>query len=103
MNNKKKSEFSKYPVEDKVILTIGYILLGLFVLAIIVPMVYIVLSSFVDPVTLQNKGLTFDFSKWTLTAYERVMSNAQIWVGFRNALLYSVLFTVISVVVRCCE
>lgn len=99
MNNKKKSEFSKYPVEDKVILTIGYILLGLFVLAIIVPMVYIVLSSFVDPVTLQNKGLTFDFSKWTLTAYERVMSNAQIWVGFRNALLYSVLFTVISVVV----
>ena len=99
MNNKKKSEFSKYPVEDKVILTIGYILLGLFVLAIIVPMVYIVLSSFVDPVTLQNKGLTFDFSKWTLTAYERVMSNAQIWVGFRNALLYSILFTVISVVV----
>lgn len=99
MNNKKKSEFSKYPVEDKVILTTGYILLGLFVLAIIVPMVYIVLSSFVDPVTLQNKGLTFDFSKWTLTAYERVMSNAQIWVGFRNALLYSILFTVISVVV----
>ena len=99
MNNKKKSEFSKYPIEDKAILTVGYILLGLFVLAIIVPMVYIVLSSFVDPVTLQNKGLTFDFSKWTLTAYERVMSNAQIWVGFRNALLYSVLFTVISVVV----
>ena len=99
MNNKKKSEFSKYPIEDKAILSVGYILLGLFVLAIIVPMVYIVLSSFVDPVTLQNKGLTFDFSKWTLTAYERVMSNAQIWVGFRNALLYSVLFTVISVVV----
>ena len=96
---KKKSEFSRYPTEDKVILIIGYILLGLFIIAIILPMIYIILASFVDPVTLQNKGLTFDFSKWTLTAYERVMSNKQIWVGFRNALLYSVLFTIISVVV----
>jgi len=96
---KKKSEFSKYPIEDKIILTIGYIILGLFLIAIIMPMVYIILASFIDPITLQNKGLTFDFSKWTLTAYERVMSNSQIWVGFKNALIYSILFTIISVVV----
>ena len=47
--------------------------------------------------TLQNKGITFDFSKWTLTAYERVVSNAQIWIGFKNAVVYSVVFTVVSV------
>ncbi len=99
MKIKKVSEFSKYPVEDKVILTIGYTVLGLFVAAIVVPVIYIILASFIDPITLQNSGLTFDFSKWTLTAYERVMSNKQIWVGFKNALLYSVLFTVISVIV----
>ena len=34
-----------------------------------------------------------------LTAYERVGTDAQIWTGFKNAVLYSVLFTVISVVV----
>lgn len=50
-----------------------------------------------DPIVLQNKGITFDVSKWTLTAYERVMSNAQIWVGFKNAVVYSVVFTVVSV------
>ena len=99
MKTKKVSEFSKYPVEDKVILTIGYTVLGLFVAAIVVPVIYIILASFIDPITLQNSGLTFDFSKWTLTAYERVMSNEQIWVGFKNALLYSVLFTVISVAI----
>lgn len=99
MKIKKVSEFSKYPVEDKVILTIGYTVLGLFVAAIVVPVIYIILASFIDPITLQNSGLTFDFSKWTLTAYERVMSNEQIWVGFKNALLYSVLFTVISVAI----
>lgn len=99
MKEKKVSEFSKYPTEDKAILTVGYIILGLFLIAIILPMVYIILASFIDPVTLQNSGLTFDFSKWTLTAYQRVMSNSQIWVGFRNALVYSILFTVLSVVI----
>ena len=99
MEKKKKSEFSKYPVEDKTILIIGYILLGLFIVAIILPMVYIILASCIDPIVLQNSGITFDFSKWTLTAYERVLSNAQIWVGFKNALIYSILFTFISVIV----
>ena len=96
---KKKSEFAKLPSGDKTLLIIGYILLGLFVVAIILPMVYIILASFIDPITLQNSGLTFDFSKWTTTAYQRVLENAQIWVGFKNAIIYSVLFTIISVVV----
>ena len=68
-------------------------------MAIVLPVVYIILASFIDPITLQNSGLTFDFSKWTLTAYERVMTNDQIWVGFRNAIIYSILFTGISVIV----
>ncbi len=99
MATKKKSEFGRLPAEDKAMTAAGYIFLGLFCLAIIIPMVYIILASFIDPVTLQNQGLTFDFSKWTTTAYQRVLSNSQIWIGFKNALLYSVLFTVISLVV----
>ena len=95
--NKKK--ITRYSGQDKALLTIGYILLGLFVIAIIVPMVYIIVASFMDPITLQNKGITFDFSKWTATAYERVMTNSQIWIGFKNAVIYSVVFTVVSVVV----
>jgi len=99
VNVKKKSEFARQPAGDKMILIVGYVILGLFLVAIIFPVIYIILSSFIDPITLQNRGLTFDFSKWTLTAYERVMSNAQIWVGFRNALLYSIAATVLSGVI----
>ena len=96
---KKKSEFAKYPTGDKTILIIAYVILGIFLVAIILPVLYIILASFIDPITLQNKGVTFDFSKWTTTAYQRVLGNAQIWVGFKNALIYSVLFTIISVIV----
>ena len=96
---KKKSAFAKYSAGDKTFLITGYVILGLFVLAIIVPMVYIVIASFMDPITLQNKGITFDLDKWTLTAYERVISNAQIWVGFKNAVIYSLVFTFLSVAI----
>lgn len=96
---KKKNKFARYSLQDKSLLLVGYILLGLFVVAIIVPMIYIIVASFIDPITLQNKGITFDFSKWTLTAYERVLSNKQIWVGFKNAVIYSIVFTVVSVMI----
>ena len=90
-------KFSKMSTSDKAMLITGYILLGLFVVAIIIPIFYIIVASFMDPITLQNSGITFDTSKWTATAYERVLSNKQIWVGFRNAILYSVIFTAVSV------
>ena len=95
--NIKKSEFARASIGDKAFLLVGYILLAAFVMAIIGPVVYIIVASFMDPITLQNKGIVFDFSKWTLTAYERVLTNSQIWIGFRNAIIYSVLFAVISV------
>lgn len=93
------TKFSRLSGADKAIMVFAYTVLGLFMAAIILPVIYIILASFIDPVTLQNSGLTFDFSKWTLTAYERVMSNSQIWIGFKNAMIYSVLFTIISVTV----
>ncbi|MBR2562461.1 MAG: carbohydrate ABC transporter permease [Lachnospiraceae bacterium] len=93
----KKVKFSKMSLSDKVLLLVGYLLLALFVIAIIIPIIYIVIASFMDPITLQNSGISFDLDKWTTTAYERVLSNSQIWVGFRNAIIYSVVFTVVSV------
>ena len=98
-SEKKKSRFSHYSGQDKALLITGYILLGLFVVSIIIPMLYIVIASVMDPITLQNKGITFDLSKWTLTAYKRVLENQQIWIGFKNAVIYSVVFTFLSVLV----
>ena len=92
-----KSEFFRVSLGDKIFLLCGYTLLALFVAAVIGPVVYIIIASFMDPITLQNKGIVFDLSKWTLTAYERVMTNSQIWTGFFNAVLYSVLFALLSV------
>ena len=56
MKTKKRSEFSKLPSGDKALLIVAYTILGLFLVAIILPIIYIILASFIDPVTLQNSA-----------------------------------------------
>ena len=47
----------KYSRTDRLVLGIGYAILGLFVLSIVVPLVYVVLASFMDPTVLNNQRL----------------------------------------------
>ena len=87
----------KYSKTDCLILGIGFLILGLFVLSIAIPIVYVVLASFMDPTVLNNQGLSFHIKDWTLDAYRRVLENEMIWRGFLNSFLYSLAFTAISV------
>ena len=77
----------KYSRTDKVILGIGFTILGLFVLSIAIPIIYVVLASFMDPTVLNNQGLSFNTKDWTLDAYRRVLENEMICRGFLNYLL----------------
>ena len=94
-----KIKNKKYSRTDSVILGIGFTILGLFVLSIAIPIVYVVLASFMDPNVLNNQGLSFKIKDWTLDAYRRVLENEMIWRGFLNSFLYSLAFTAISVFV----
>ena len=87
----------KYSRIDRLILGIAYALLGLFVLSIVIPLIYVVLASFMDPTVLNNQGLSFRIKDWTLDAYRRVLENEMIWRGFFNSFFYSLAFTAISV------
>ena len=78
MEKKKKKKYSR---TDKVILGIGFTILGLFVLSIAIPIIYVVLASFMDPTVLNNQGLSFNIKDWTLDAYRRVLENEMIWLS----------------------
>ncbi|MBO5292826.1 MAG: carbohydrate ABC transporter permease [Lachnospiraceae bacterium] len=84
---------------DRGILAIGYFLLALFVVAIVIPLAYVVIASFMDPNILNNQGLSFRMSDWSLEAYRRVLEDEMIWRGFANSFFYSVVATAISVFV----
>lgn len=82
---------------DKVVLSVIFTLLVLLVVAIIGPLIYMVVASFMEPTALLNKGLSFDFSDYSLEGYRMILSDDKIIGGFLNALLYSSVFTVITV------
>lgn len=52
-----KAKKKKYSASDKAILGIGYVLLGAFVLSILVPLLYVVIASFMDPNVLNSQGI----------------------------------------------
>ena len=58
-----KRKRKKLSLSDRMILGSGYVLLGIFILMILIPLVYVVIASFMDPITLNTQGITFDFSK----------------------------------------
>ena len=47
------TKFSRLTGSDKAIMIFAYTILGLFMAAIILPVIYIILASFIDPATLQ--------------------------------------------------
>ena len=95
----KKKKRQKLSLSDRLILNSGYILLGIFLLAIIVPLIYVIVASFMDPVVLSSEGITFDFSKWSLEGYKRVLKDDMLLRGFLNSVFYSLSYAVISVAV----
>ena len=85
--------------QDNIIKLLGNLLLIVFLLLIIVPVLYILLCSIMDPAVRSSVGVSFDIRDWTLEGYRRVFRDDNIWRGFRNSFLYSIGFTLISVVV----
>ncbi|KLE16273.1 sugar ABC transporter permease [Clostridium sp. C8] len=94
-----KKEKSRLTKSDKFIMGSGYFILAVFVLLIIIPLAYVLIASFMDPVELSNNGITLDFSKWSLEGYRRVFEDDMILRGFLNSMFYSITFALISVAV----
>lgn len=84
---------------DRMILTLNNILLFLAVLVVLVPLVYVVLASFMDPTVLLSKGISFNLSDWSLKGYKLILGNDAMLKGFINSILYSVGFAIVTVVV----
>ncbi len=92
-----KSRTIKRSTIDRVILFLGYSVLALFTIAIVIPLAYVVIASFMDPNVLNNQGISFRMSDWSLEAYRRVLEDKMIWRGFANSFFYSITATAISV------
>jgi putative aldouronate transport system permease protein len=84
---------------DKVILLINKVLLSVIVMIVLFPLLYVLLASFLEPNVLLQKGFSINASDWTLEGYKRILTDGTIVRGFLNSILYSVGFTIVTVIV----
>jgi putative aldouronate transport system permease protein len=89
----------KHAKGDRILLLTNNILLTIIVLVIVGPLLYVFLSSFLEPNAIIRKGLSLHSSDWSLEGYKRLFTDDTIVRGFFNSLLYSTGFTIVTVVV----
>lgn len=79
-----------------------YALLTCFCLLILIPLMHIIAGSFSDPMALLKGEVTLLPKGFTLDMYKKVFQDDEIWQGYWNTIVYTVVGTTISVVLTAC-
>ncbi|NGP45295.1 carbohydrate ABC transporter permease [Bacillaceae bacterium SIJ1] len=85
--------------QDKLFLLFNYVFLTVAMLIVLYPLMYIISASMSDPSAVNSgdmwllpKGVTFE-------GYQLIFDNDDIWLGYLNTIFYTVLGTVINLVI----
>lgn len=75
---------------DRIFDLVCNLFLCAFILVVFYPLYFVVVASFTEP-TIVNSGEVLLYPKeFTLTGYERVFKNKDIWTGYANTIIYTV-------------
>lgn len=79
-----------------------YALLACFCLLILIPLLHIVAGSFSDPMALLRGEVSLLPKGFNLDMYAKVFKDSDIWNGYWNTIVYTVVGTCISVALTAC-
>ena len=96
----KKSEKTvvKRSKEDLIFDLLNYIVLGAFLLIVLYPLYFIVIASFSDPSRVLSGDVIFLPKDLDFSGYQKIFSDTSIWQGYYNTFVYTILGTVLNVV-----
>lgn len=77
--------FVKHSRLDRFMLALNAAFLTLAVLVVILPLIYVVIASFMDPSVLLSRGISFKISDWSVEGYKMILTNPAMLRGFANA------------------
>ncbi|MEU0096577.1 carbohydrate ABC transporter permease [Kribbella sp. NPDC006257] len=85
------------PRTDRIFLFCVYLLLAVLLAVVLLPLLYIVASSFSSPEAVTSGRVLFWPVDFSLRGYQAVFANPQIVQGYLNSLFYTVVGTIVSV------
>lgn len=90
--------FKKQGTQDKVFDIINYILLFIVMLIVIYPLYFIVIASFSSPTEVASGNVLLTPKGFNLKGYKAIFEYKDIWVGYKNSIIYTVLGTLFSLI-----
>jgi len=88
----------KNSARDRIFDIINYGALSLATLTVIYPLYYILIASITNPDLVAGGGIMVVPREVTFEGYRRILAFSQLWVGYRNTIIYTVLGTLINLV-----
>ena len=73
--------------------------LTLITIIILYPLYFTVIASFSDPSEVVSGNVFLWIKKFTLDSYRYVFESDEIWIGYRNSIFYTLLYTILSMAV----
>ena len=77
---------------------VNYILNAVILVVALYPLYFIVIASFSDPNFVHNGSVWLFPRGFTLEGYKTIIGFKEIWVGYKNSLLYAVVGTMINLI-----
>lgn len=84
---------------DRAVNLVISVVLGVLVLAMIYPFLYVVFASLSDAIEVTTNPILFFPRKPTLQAYRFLFSVNTVWIGYYNTIVYTVLGTAVNIAV----
>lgn len=77
-----------------------YLIAVILVIIMLYPMYFIVIASFSNPADVSAGNIVFLPKGITFKGYKKLLEYSQLWVGYKNTILYAFVGTIISLVVN---
>ncbi|GIO57589.1 carbohydrate ABC transporter permease [Paenibacillus cineris] len=84
---------------DKVFDLCNYTILSVILLIVLYPLYFIVISSFSEPTAVNSGNVSLWPKGFTLEGYRIILQNHDVWRGYANTFLYTVLDVVLSLAI----
>jgi len=62
------------------------------------PLYWVIIASFSDPLQVSSGNTLFFIKDFTLEMYQQILDQSEIWVGYRNSIIYTILGTLYNLV-----
>ncbi|WP_127591784.1 carbohydrate ABC transporter permease [Paenibacillus lautus] len=83
------------------VLEIGlYVFAVLMLIVLIYPLYFIIIASFSEPAAVANGQVWLWSKDFTLAGYQELLKHSNIWIGYRNTIVYTIVGTAIGLVVN---